>query len=155
MSVITAIPRASVGLEEKQKDFIDDRSLPSEIRRRVLSYLSDETYIKHFDLRIDSEDASLITFGTGIFGLKLHPKAPERVYDKLGIEFRFVESAAHLTADLIARMAATLLSAFERQALAPETFWQINGYDLTNGLAVNHVFEIYLHGAEDWHPKNS
>ena len=153
MSVITAAPRFKV--QEKQEDFLGDRNINSEIRRRVHSYLRDPSYIQHFDLRIDPKDLSMVTFGTGTFGLKVLMKAPERIYAKLDIECRFVESAAHLTADVIARMAQNVLSAYEKKAKAPKTFTSINGYEMNNGVAVDDVFEIFLHGAEDWHPKKS
>ena len=76
--------------------------------RRALCYLHDRCYLEYFGLLTVSDQ--LITFEGASFAVRIHPNAPMLLYKQLTIECNFMESAAHLTANLLARLAKETLS---------------------------------------------
>lgn len=116
-------------------------NFPSEIRRRALCYLHDRCYLEYFGLLTVSDQ--LITFEGASFAVRIHPNAPMLLYKQLTIECNFMESAAHLTANLLARLAKETLSSLNESKVCPSTFCCVNGYQMMVGLDPDEIFDIY------------
>lgn len=125
-------------------DTLVEQTLESEIQRRALCYLRDSTYLDYFGLLLTTSGSDqLITFDGAMFALKIHPSAPMLLYKQLTIECNFVESAAHLAANLLARMAKETLSSMQESLVCPSTFCCVNGYQMMVGLDPEDIFDIY------------
>lgn len=130
--------------EQVFPDTLVDQTLESEIQRRALCYLRDRVYLEYFGLQLTTSGSDrLITFDGAMFALKIHTSAPMLLYKQLTIECNFVESAAHLAANLLARMAKETLSSMQESMVCPSTFCCVNGYQMMVGLDPEDIFDIY------------
>ena len=120
----TAVHRA-----HRYLDMLDNK-INVEIRRRIFHYLRDEAYLRYFGLRIDGQDGqNRLTLlnaqeeSSAHFAVRFRPNSAITLFSQLSQPESLIEQSVELIANLMLRMAASVLSNLERNGrLTPRSF---------------------------------
>lgn len=146
----TAVHRA-----HRYLDMLDNR-INVEIRRRISHYLRDEAYLRYFGLRIDEQNRLTLLNeqeeSSAHFAVRFRPNSAITLFSQLSQPESLIEQSVELIANLMLRMAASVLSNLERNGrLTPRSFvLQSKSSHPIHAQPSSHL-DIFVHSESNWH----
>lgn len=133
-----------------------DNKIHVEIHRRISYYLHDEIYLGHFGLRINGQNRLTLLNAqdesSAHFAVRFRPNSAITLFSQLSQPESLIEQSVELIANLMLRMATSVLSNLERNGrLTPRSFvLQSKSSHPIHAQPSSHL-DIFVHSESNWH----
>ena len=133
-----------------------DNKIHVEIHRRISYYLHDEVYLGHFGLRIDEQNRLTLLNAqdesSAHFAVRFRPNSAITLFSQLSQPESLIEQSVELIANLMLRMAASVLSNLERNGrLTPRSFVLQSKSSHPIHVQPSSHLDIFVHSESYWH----
>ena len=133
-----------------------DNKIHVEIHRRISYYLHDEIYLGHFGLRIDGQNRLTLLNAqdesSAHFAVRFRPNSAITLFSQLSQPESLIEQSVELIANLMLRMAASVLSNLERNGrLTPRSFVLQSKSSHPIHVQPSSHLDIFVHSESYWH----
>lgn len=133
-----------------------DNKIHVEIHRRISYYLHDEIYLGHFGLRIDGQNRLTLLNAqdesSTHFAVRFRPNSAITLFSQLSQPESLIEQSVELIANLMLRMAASVLSNLERNGrLTPRSFVLQSKSSHPIHVQPSSHLDIFVHSESYWH----